>query len=279
MRSPVVAGQFYAGSRAELLRQIEECYLSEHGPGKLPTVKRGPRRLVGLVSPHAGYMYSGPVAAHGFARIAEDGIPRSVVILGPNHTGAGSGVAIMTSGKWKTPLGEIEIDRELGEGIRLASEIIDVDHLAHAYEHSIEVQLPFLQHIFGNAFKMVPICMMLQDEQTSLEVGDAIAEAAVGKDVLILASTDFTHYEPQRSAVEKDKKVIEKIIKMDPSGVVRIVDEEGITMCGYGPVAAMLQAAKKLGAKKAELLKYATSGDTAGPMAQVVGYASIAVSK
>lgn len=274
----MVAGQFYAGTRSELLRQIEQCYLSIHGPGKLPKVGRGIRKILGLVSPHAGYMYSGPVAAHGFSRIAEDGLPECVIILGPNHTGVGSGVSIMTSGRWKTPLGDVQIDEDLSNSIRLASGIIDDDPAAHAYEHSIEVQLPFLQHIFGE-FKIVPICMMLQDERTSLEVGDAIAEAAAGKDVLIVASTDFTHYEPQSLAVEKDRKVIEKIIRMDPRGLVRTVDEEGITMCGYGPVSAMLQAAKKLGAKKAELLKYATSGDTAGPMAQVVGYASIVVSK
>ncbi|MGQ9788052.1 MAG: AmmeMemoRadiSam system protein B [Candidatus Hadarchaeaceae archaeon] len=278
MRQPVVAGRFYAGVRSELLSQIEQCYLNRHGPGKLPKVGRGTRKMVGLVSPHAGYMYSGPVAAHGFYRVAEDGPPECVVLLGPNHTGAGSGISIMTSGRWRTPLGEVQIDENLSNKIKLASDIIDEDAVAHTYEHSIEVQLPFLQHIFGK-FKIIPICMMLQDERTSLEIGNAIAEAAAGKEVLIVASTDFTHYEPQRLAVEKDGKVIEKIIKMDPRGVVRTVDEEGITMCGYGPVSAMLQAAKKLGASRAELLKYATSGDTAGPMDQVVGYASIAVLK
>ncbi|MFH1821470.1 MAG: AmmeMemoRadiSam system protein B [Methanobacteriota archaeon] len=279
MRPPVVAGQFYAGTRLELLKQIDQCYTNQHGPGKTPKLKAGTRKLIGLVSPHAGYMYSGPVAAHGFARMAEDGCPGSVVIIGPNHSGAGSGVSIMTSGKWSTPLGNIKIDEELSDGIKSATDIIDIDMMAHAYEHSIEVQLPFLQHLFDEKFKIVPICMMLQDERTSVEVGDAIAEAAVGKDVVILASTDFTHYESQNSAMGKDKKVINKILAMDPIGVVRTVDEEEVTMCGYGPVSAMLQAAKKLGAKKAEILKYATSGDTSGPMEHVVGYASIAVSR
>jgi len=279
MRPPVVAGQFYADTRSALLKQIEQCYTSQHGPGTIPKVKIGTRKIIGLVSPHAGYIYSGPVAVHGFARMAEDGCPASIVIIGPNHTGAGSGVSIMTSGKWNTPLGEVQIDEKLGEEIKRASDIIDIDAVAHAYEHSIEVQLPFLQYLFDGKFKMVPICMMLQDEQTSIEVGDAIAKAAVNKDIVIVASTDFTHYETQRSAVEKDKKVINKILAMDPSGVVRTVEREGITMCGYGPVSAMLQAAKNLGAKKVELLKYATSGDTAGPMAQVVGYASILVSR
>lgn len=240
-------------------------------------MRDGPRRLVGLVSPHAGYMYSGPVAAHGFAQMAQDGKPSSIVIIGPNHSGAGSGVSIMTSGKWQTPLGEIQIDEALSGAIKRASDIIDTDVVAHAYEHSLEVQLPFLQHLFNAKFKIVPICMMLQDERTSKEVGDAIAGASAGKDVAIIASTDFTHYEPQRSAVEKDHKAMDKILALDAAGLVRTVEEEAITMCGYGPVSAMLQAAKKLGAKKAKLLKYATSGETAGPMAQVVGYGSIAI--
>ncbi len=277
MRSPIVAGQFYAGTKPALLKQIEQSYTSQHGPGKVPRLKAGPRKIIGLVSPHAGYMYSGPVAAHGFSRLAEDGRPGSFVIVGPNHSGAGSGVSMMDAGKWSTPLGEVQIDEELAEGIKLASEIIDVDPVAHEYEHSLEVQLPFLQHLFGEV-KMVPICMMLQDARTAVEVGDAIAKASAGRDAVVIASTDFTHYETQESAMGKDKKVIDKILSMDPRGVVRTVDEESITMCGYGAVAAMLQAAKKLGAKRAELLKYATSGDTAGPMEQVVGYASIALS-
>ena len=277
MRPPVVAGQFYAGTRSALLDQIGWCYTHPHGPGKVPKAQAGPRRIVGLVSPHAGYQYSGPVATHGFTQMAQDGKPDSIVILGPNHSGAGSGVSIMTSGEWRTPLGEIRIDEGLSEAIRRGSDLIDVDEVAHAYEHSLEVQLPFLQHLFDAEFKIAPICMMLQDERTSAEVGDAIAEASAGKDVVIVASTDFTHYEPQRAAVEKDHKAIERILALDASGLVRTVEAESITMCGYGPVSAMLRAAKKLGAKNARLLKYATSGDTAGPMAQVVGYGSIAV--
>lgn len=211
--------------------------------------------------------------------MAQDGRPSSVVILGPNHTGFGSGVAIMTHGKWKTPLGEVEVDKQLSEAIMRVSDIIDVDEVAHAHEHSLEVQLPFLQHLFDDKFKIVPICMMLQDLRTGKEVGEAIGEASVGKDVVIIASTDFTHYESQRSAVMKNHTAIEKILALDPDGLVQTVEERAITMCGYGPVSAMLQAAKKLGAKKAELLKYATSGETAGPMPQVVGYGSIAVSR
>jgi AmmeMemoRadiSam system protein B len=211
--------------------------------------------------------------------MAGDGRPGSIVMIGPNHAGYGSGVSIMTGGRWRTPLGEVEVDRQLGVEIRRRSEVIDVDELAHAHEHSLEVQLPFLQHLFGDEFKIVPICMMLQDLETSREVGDAVGEASAGKDVVIIASTDFTHYESQRSAVAKDRMAIERILALDPDGLIRMVEEEGITMCGYGPVSAMLHAAKKLGGRRAELLKYATSGDTAGPMPQVVGYGSIAVSR
>ena len=276
MRRPVVAGTFYEGDAEALLEQIEWCYTHPHGPGEVPKARVGKREFVGLVSPHAGYIYSGPVAAHGFAHLARDGKPESFVILGPNHTGAGSGVSIATSGRWLTPLGEVEVDGKLAEAIRLASEIIDVDEVAHAYEHSLEVQLPFLQHVFRKV-KMVPICMMIQDEETSDEVGGAIAKACTGKDVVMIASTDFTHYEPQRSAVVKDRKAIDEILKLDWRGLLRVVRDEDISMCGPGPVAAMLRAAEELGARWGELLKYATSGDTAGPMAQVVGYGSVAV--
>lgn len=277
IRRPIVAGTFYEGDAPSLKKQIEWCYTHAHGPGKLPKVQAGERSLAGLVSPHAGYMYSGPVAAHGFAYMAKDGKPSSIVILGPNHTGMGSGVSMMTSGKWLTPLGEVQIDQPLADAIRKASDIIDIDPTAHAGEHSLEVQLPFLQHLFGEEINIVPICMMMQDEETSGEIGQAIAEAAKGKDVVIIASTDFTHYESQQSAVAKDKKAIDQILALDWRGLLRVVSGEAISMCGSGPVAAMLCAAAALGAKKAKLLKYATSGDTAGPMPQVVGYGSIAV--
>lgn len=277
MRRPAVAGTFYNGDRDSLLKQIEWCYKHPHGPGRIPEPQAGERRLVGLVSPHAGYMYSGPVAAHGFYFLSRDGKPNSIVIIGPNHSGIGSGVSIMTRGKWITPLGNVEIDGPLAEGIKKASGIIDVDETAHEYEHSLEVQLPFLQHVFNGDFKIVPICMMMQDEETSEEVGLAIAKAAKGKDVIIIASTDLTHYEPQKLAANKDKKAIERILSLDWKGLLKVVHEEDISMCGYGPVASMLRAAIDLGAKEAKLLKYATSGDTSGPMPQVVGYGSIAV--
>lgn len=278
MRYPSVAGQFYAGDKKKLLEQIEWCYKHSLGPGELPKVGAEPRKTLGLVSPHAGYMYSGPVAAHGFLRIAREGKPEKIIILGPNHTGLGSGVSIMCAGKWKTPLGEVEVDRELASAIVKCSNIIDPDEEAHRFEHSIEVQLPFLQHLFGE-FKFVPICMMMQDLTTSLEVGESLARACKGMDVLIIASSDFTHYEPQDVARRKDAIAIEKILSLDPIGLAKVVETENISLCGPGPVCAMLKACSDLGAKKAELLKYATSGDVSGMRAEVVGYASISVTR
>ncbi len=287
MRPPAVAGQFYAGSESSLREQIEQCYTHELGPGGVPEAKAGPRRVLGLVSPHAGYTYSGPVAAHGFARLAADGKPDSFVVLGPNHQGAGSGVSIMTAGKWSTPLGEVEIDSQLARAIKNASDIIDEDDVAHADEHSLEVQLPFLQHLFGSGFKIVPICMMIQDEKTSEEVGRAIAKATAKKDVVVVASTDFTHAGPRymqippegkrvdEFAKEQDEKAIEEIVRLNPEGLLKAVKDNGITMCGYGCVAAMLFAVKDR-AEMGELLKYATSYDVV-PDPNAVGYGAIIV--
>lgn len=277
IRSPVVAGAFYEGDPVSLTAQIEWCYKHSHGPRRLPKVGSGPRKVLGLVSPHAGYVYSGPVAAHGYALLARGGSVESVVVIGPNHTGMGSGVSVSPHQKWRTPLGDVEVDTELSNSIREACDILDSDELAHMREHSIEVQLPFLQHLFGSRFKLVAICMMLQDEKTSEEVGTALGRVLKGRDAVIIASTDFTHYEPQERARAKDEKAIGRILSLDWRGLLRAVESEGITMCGYGPVATMIRATLELGAKKGELLKYATSGDTAGPMPEVVGYGSLAI--
>jgi len=278
MRQPAVAGQFYEGTKEGLLKQIEWCYKHQIGPRKLPEVREGPRSLLGLVSPHAGYMYSGPVAAHGFVELAADGRPDSFVILGPNHHGLGSGVSLRSVGRWRTPLGEVLIDTSLAKEILKNSDLIDDEEMAHLYEHSIEVQLPFLQHLYGE-IKFVPISMMLQDLRTDLEVGRAVGEACRGKNVVVIASTDFTHYEPHSQAVRRDQMAIKRILELDARGLVETVEREGLSMCGYGPVAAMLEATSLMGARKAKLLKHATSGETSGMMGEVVGYASIGVYK
>jgi len=224
-------------------------------------------------------VYSGPVAAHGFYFAASCGEPDSVVILGPNHTGIGSGISIATMGAWRTPLGDVDVDSELARSIQASSQLIDVDESAHRYEHSIEVQLPFLQYIYRPRLRFVPICMMLQDLASSRDVGEAIAKASKGRNVLIIASTDMTHYEPQRIAEKNDQLVINAILRLDETALQETVETHGISMCGYGPVSATLVASKELGASHGELLAYHTSGDITGDRSQVVGYCSAALTR
>jgi len=280
LRRPAVAGSFYAGDSKSLNIQIENCFLDKIGPGEIPLVnpKKG-GNIIGLVSPHAGYMYSGPVAANGFYKIALDGKPDTIIILGPNHRGFGEDISIMVEGKWKTPLGELEIDTNIAENILKNSKIIKKDKKAHQYEHSIEVQLPFIQYIFGKDIKFVPICMTRQDINTDIEIAKSICSSVFDKNILIIASSDFTHYEPQEYAENVDEQAINAILEFNPKKLYDMIYHQNLTMCGPGPITVMLIACETLGAKKAELLKYATSGDVSGMYDQVVGYASLIISK
>jgi AmmeMemoRadiSam system protein B len=263
-----------------LKAQIEECFTHRLGPGKpARVVKEGPRSLVGLVCPHAGYIYSGPVAAHAYHKLAADGKPDVIVFFSPNHTGVGSALAVMSEGVWRTPLGDVEIDVQTANQILRESHLIDVDDIAHAHEHSIELQLPFLQYLYGSTFSFVPISFLMQDLETSREVGQAVGEVLSGKNALVIASTDMTHYEPQERAENKDKMAIEAVIKMDEKQYYSTVESYGISTCGYGPTVAAIVAANALSARKAQLLCYKTSGDLTGDFSAVVGYASIAFSK
>ncbi len=280
VRYPAVAGSWYPGTPKGLRAQIEECFTHELGPGKIPKVTEdGPRKIVGLICPHAGYMYSGPVAAHSYYNLALDGKPEIVVILGPNHRGYGSALAIMNEGAWRTPLGDVEIDTETVNQIVRESRVIDIDETAHGPEHSLEMQLPFLQYLYGQTFRFVPICFLMQDLETSREVGQALAKALAGKNAVVIASTDMTHYEPQKRAELKDKKALDAILKLDEGQLYSVVESSGITMCGYGPTIAMITAAKAMGAKEAQLLCYKTSGDVTGDYSAVVGYASVSITK
>lgn len=278
MRKPAVAGMFYEGSEASLRRQIETCFLHRIGPGLLPDRSTGTSRsILGLISPHAGYLYSGPVAAHGFYRLALETKPEVIVILGPNHRGIGGSIAVGKEREWHTPLGSVQIDRELGDSIVSAFHGAQQDDSAHTWEHSIEVQLPFLQYIYEGDFRFLPIALSRQDFSTSQGLGQAIAAALTGKEGVIIASSDFTHYESQSSASKKDKLALEAILDMNPQQLENTVNAQGITMCGFGPIMTMLVACKLLGAGKANLLRYATSGDITGDLSQVVGYASVEV--
>jgi hypothetical protein len=221
-------------------------------------------------------MYSGPVAANGFHFIAEEGQPETVIIIGPNHTGYGSGASIIVEGAWRTPLGDIKINSDLATAIQCNTKFLDIDQSAHRYEHSIEVQLPFLQYIY-NQFRIVPICMQMQDLGVSCDLGMAIANAIEDSNVLIIASTDFSHYEPQQIAASKDAKAISAITNLDENALQKIIHTHKVSMCGYGPVSAAIVAAKRLGATTGRLLQYKTSGDITEDYSQVVGYASLAL--
>jgi len=270
MRYPAVAGQFYERDPVALRKQIDGCYRHPIGPGaKPPVANGGPRTLKGLVVPHAGYAYSGPVAAHAYAALARDGAPKSLVILGPNHTGLGAPMALGAH-DWETPLGVATYDAELGG--RLLKGPVTEDIIAHRHEHSIEVQLPFLQDLFG-AVTFAPICMGLQELRYAVEIGEIVRDAIKGRDAVVLASTDFSHYIPKAEAARRDRMAIDKILAGDVKGFYRTVQEEDVSMCGFGPVIAMMTA---IAPAKAEFLKYASSGDVA-PMEDVVGYAAIAM--
>jgi AmmeMemoRadiSam system protein B len=275
-RKPYVANAFYAGTKAELTEQIIRCFTHRFGPGQVPrVVEHGPRKIVGLVSPHAGYMYSGPVAANGYSRLAADGMPEVFIILGPNHTGYGSGVSILTEGAWETPLGVTSVDGGVAKQIQKGCGILDVDEASHSSEHSIEVQLPFIQFLFKDAPRFVPICMMMQDLQTSRDIAKSIVEQCKGKNFVIIASSDMTHYETHESASRKDKGAIDAIINLDDRTLNELGESSRVTMCGYGPITTLIAAAKMLGDVKPEFLAYKTSGDITGDKSAVVGYSSI----
>lgn len=263
MRQPTVAGQFYPLSPKNLKKEVSRCYQG---------IEITSRDVIGAVVPHAGYIYSGQVAASVYATLPK---ADTYIFFGPNHTGYGSPVS-MSQDSWNNPLGEIETDRDIGK--LLAGTIIDMDEIAHRFEHSIEVQIPFLQHRFGNDFKILPICMGMQDEETAVEVGQEVARAAKesGKKVVFIASSDMSHYVSAEHADRVDHYLIDAILDMDVPEFYRRRAEENISACGYGPISAMLTAAKEYGAKSTELIRYANSGDVSGdPM--VVGYAGIIV--
>lgn len=276
IRKPAVAGMFYDSDPDRLREQIKWCYEHSLGPGRTPDHIGNKRSIKGFIVPHAGYQYSGPIAAHSYLELANDGFPETFVILSPNHTGMGSGLSTYIKGAWKTPLGEVAIDEEFAENLVSDFSLLDSDSTAHLREHSAEVQLPFLQDILEN-FQFVPVCMWMQDLETANELGIAIAKTAqkLEKDIVVIASTDFTHYQPQKVAESQDRQVLDAISSLDEKRLIRVVDELNVTMCGYGPVTATMVASKNMGGTEAKILKYATSGDTSGDYSAVVGYGSV----
>ncbi len=276
IRFPIVSGAFYPSTKDSLIKEIEKCFKHSLGPGEIPDKPIGYfSRISFLISPHAGYIYSGPIAAHGYYNLYKNPLPKTVIIIGPNHQGYGTNVSIYPEGVWRTPLGEVSVDKELAYDLAKASDIFSLDEASHTYEHSIEVQIPFLQYVLKN-FKIIPICMLDQNKEISIQVGEAIASIiADRKDVAIIASTDFTHYESAKDANRKDNEAIKAIIDLDIDKFYNVIEELNVTMCGFGPVSSLMTVARKIGIKKGNLLKYATSGDITGDYSSVVGYASI----
>lgn len=266
VRPPAVEGKFYEADPQRLRAQVERCI------GETP---RGTERFIGVVTPHAGLMYSGRVAGALYQQLA---IPQRLIILCPNHTGLGTSASINSSGGWRTPFGTAAIDEELAQLLRAETPLLQEDVRAHAREHSLEVQLPFLQLLMPG-FKFVPICLALGSIRQCQELGKAIARVirALGEEVGIIASSDMNHYENQSTTMQKDQRAIDAILALEPAELWSRVREEEISMCGYIPTAVMLYAALALGATRAKVVMHATSGDVNGEYEAVVGYASIIV--
>jgi AmmeMemoRadiSam system protein B len=280
IRVPAVAGQFYAGTASRLAEEVEAAFCHPLGPGCKPVVDAGgPRDLIALVSPHAGYVYSGPAAAHGFAALAADGRPDVVVILGPNHRGLGALIAISGASVWSTPLGEVPVDLELSQRLADAGVGATIDDPAHVLEHSIEVQVPFLQIVLGEGWHLVAVAVADRRPEMMRRLGEGLAEVLRDRNAVIVASTDLSHYVAHAVAERTDRLAIDAILELDGEGLLGTVERHSITMCGSAVVAAALFAARKLGARSARLLRYFTSGDTGGDRSAVVGYASLVIGR
>jgi AmmeMemoRadiSam system protein B len=267
IRRAAVAGQFYPGDRESLQSNL----VALTGGKSPPTEPRG----IALLVPHAGYMYSGRVAGQTYTAVRLVG---RVVILCPNHTGQGEAIAVNDEGFWETPLGRMAIDTPLARAILAGCPEARIDSTAHAREHSLEVQLPFLQHLLGEV-TLVPICVGTLNLRTLLELGRAVASAVQqdGGEILLIVSSDMSHYVPAAFARSQDHKAIERIVALDPEGLHRVVLKEDISMCGMAPAVAGLEAARRLGAAAASLVAYGHSGETTGDLHSVVGYAGVAV--
>lgn len=268
-RAPAVAGSFYEAGPDRLREQVAACF--DENP-RVATKER----FIGAVVPHAGLMYSGHVAA-AFYGLAD--LPRRYIILCPNHTGLGHVAAINREGEWRTPLGTVAVDRDLASKLMARQPLFVDDAHAHAREHSLEVQLPFLQQAVGD-FTFVPICLAIHHFDGCADVGEAIADviAAESDPIGILASSDLNHYADQNTTLRKDQEAIDQVLALDPRGLWDTVLQHDISMCGFIPTTAMLVAAKKLGATKARLIKHATSGDINRDYSHVVGYAAMLIS-
>jgi len=267
IRRPAVAGSFYPADPDSLRSAVDS--LAE---GRTPPGSPRPRAIL---VPHAGYVYSGRIAARTYLCGA---LPQRLIVLGPNHTGMGEPIALQAAGAWRTPLGEAPIDAALAAAILERLPEARDDAAAHRLEHSIEVQIPFLQR-WAEGFRFVPICVGTHRLEALTALGRAIADAMreAGEPVLLVLSSDLSHYLPAEEAERLDTLALERVLAIDPAGLLRTVEENRITMCGVAPVVAGLEAARRLGAARSALVARGHSGETTGDWLSVVGYAGVAV--
>ncbi len=277
IRKPAVAGSFYPDNPETLKKTIEDCFMSKFGVGSIPELKTfdGKDYPINVMVPHAGYIYSGSVASHGYCQIVQNGFPEVFIILSPNHTGYGSEISVFNEGEWITPLGNVKIDEDFADSIIECSDAASPDFDAHLFEHSIEVQLPFLQY-FSNDFKIVPIVMGSQSFSASNDLAKAIFDAAqkLNKSYCVIASTDLSHFNTQEKANKVDGFVLEDIKHMNEFKLYEEIIQYNITMCGYGPVMTTIALSKMCDKHICEIFQYKTSGDVTGDLTSVVGYAS-----
>ena len=273
IRTPAVSGTFYPEDEKKLKNLIHDCFMHPIGPGKTCPIESN-EKIYGVICPHAGFVYSGPVACHSFYSLSSSS-SKLAIIVGPNHYGIGQNTASMIDVSWKTPLGLVEVDSDSVLELREHLDILEIDSFSHSKEHSIEVQIPMLQEVFSDKMKILPISLINQEQKTATLVGSAIAKIAQEKDALLIGSSDFTHYEENEFAHRQDLALIDPILKLDIDEFYKILHERKVTACGFGAIASIMTACKELGATEGKLLKYATSGDVSGDKSSVVGYASI----
>lgn len=278
LRQPAVSGMFYPAGEEALREAIEDSFTSSYGVGEVPTLKcenyKGDYPLNVFV-PHAGFVYSGPAASFAYDKIVREGFPDTFIILSPNHTGIGSEISVFNEGEWITPLGNVKVDEDFANAIINHADKASSDFTAHFQEHSIEVQLPFLQY-FSNNFKIVPITIGYQSFENAINLGEAIVSASkeINSSYCVIASTDLSHFYTQDLANKADSLVLDDIQAMNKEKLFEDVISNDITMCGYGPVLSTIKVSQLTGLNNSEIFTHYTSGDITGDLSRVVGYAS-----
>jgi MEMO1 family protein len=277
LRSPYYAGTYYPNKKSDLEKLLDFCFIySPFGPRQNTKInnKKKPK-IFGLIVPHGSYIFSGPISANAFYEISSQYID-TFILIGPDHKGIGKRVSIMSEGNWETPLGNVFINKDITNELKTHNNIIKEDRLVHQIEHSLEIQIPFLQYSRLDSFTIVPILLKDQDIQTSILLGDMLAKS-LSKNALIIASSDFTHYELNANAHEKDFRLLKSIQNLDINLFYQTIFDLNISICGYGPIASLMRAAWLLGANTGILLRYATSGDIIFDNNNaIVSYAAIA---